>query len=214
MHVVYYAACIFKPVTDSIRPRGDKRQRTRQALIDATLAVVTEAGFAAASLEAIARRAGMSRGAIYSNFADREDLLMAAVLTQGMTLDRDFSRPLPLKAQLRRFAENLWDQLPTAAGTGRIVIDYQLYAMTQPELRARIVELYTRSFAVIAGQFEAQYGAALARRAHTLAVAVQALAMGLVWQFMLTPKEISRAAIVEAFEALAEGMERAGSVAD
>lgn len=195
-------------MTDSIRPRGDKRQRTRQALIEATLAVVAEAGFAGASLEAIAQRAGMSRGAIYSNFADREDLLMAAVLTQGMTLDRDFSRPLPLKAQLRRFAENLWDQLPTAAGTGQIVIDYQLYAMTQPELRQRIVDLYTRSFAVIAGQFEAQYGAALARRAHTLAVAVQALAMGFVWQFMLTPKEISRAAIVEAFEALAEGMER------
>src|ERR1700734_23203 len=120
-------------MTGPIRPRGDKRQRTRQALIETTLAVVAEKGFAGASLEEIARRAGMSRGAIYSNFADRADLLMAAVATQGMTLDRDFSRPLPLQAQLRRFAENLWDQLPTAAGTGQLVIDYQLYAMTQPE---------------------------------------------------------------------------------
>jgi AcrR family transcriptional regulator len=201
-------------VTQSIRPRGDKRQRTREALIEAALAVVAERGFAGASLEEIARRAGMSRGAIYSNFADREDLLMAAVLTQGMTLDRDFSRPMPLMAQLRRFAENLWDQLPTAAGSGQIVIDYQLYAMTQPELRERIIEMYSRSFAVVAGQFEAQYGKGLARRAHSLAVAVQALAMGFVWQFMLTPKEISRAAIVEAFEALADGMERSDSGPD
>ena len=123
---------------------------------------MAEKGFAAASLEEIARRAGMSRGAIYSNFADREALLTAAVTTQGMTLDRDFSRPLPLKQQLRRFADNLWTQLPTAAGTGQIVIDYQLYAMTQPELRESMARMYEQSFAVIAAQFEAQYGARLA----------------------------------------------------
>jgi len=194
-------------MSDSPPPRGDKRQRTRRALIAATLAVVEERGFAAASLEEIARRAGMSRGAIYSNFADRSELLMAAVATQGMTLDRDFSRPLPLRAQLRRFAENLVDQLPTAAGSGRAVIDYQLYAMTQPELRQRLAETYERSFAVIAGQFEAQFGAALGGRAHTLALTVQALAMGFVWQFMLTPGEVTPVAIHEAFEALADGME-------
>jgi len=195
-------------VTSSIRPRGDKRQRTRQTLIETTLAVVAEKGFAAASLEEIARRAGMSRGAIYSNFADREALFTAAVTTQGMTLDRDFSRPLPLKQQLRRFADNLWTQLPTAAGTGQIVIDYQLYAMTQPELRESMARMYEQSFAVIAAQFEAQYGARLAGRAHTLALAVQALAMGFVWQFMLTPREVSHAAIQDAFEALADGMEQ------
>jgi len=193
-------------MSDSPTPRGDKRQRTRRALIAATLAVVEERGFAGASLEEIARRAGMSRGAIYSNFADRSELLMAAVTTQGMTLDRDFSRPLPLKAQLRRFAENLVDQLPIAAGTGKLVVDYQLYAMTQPELRERLGEVYARSFAVIAGRFETQYGPALGGRAHTLALAVQALAMGFVWQFMLTPREVTPAAVVEAFEALADGM--------
>jgi AcrR family transcriptional regulator len=194
-------------MSDSPRPRGDKRQRTRAALIEATRAVVEAKGFAGASLEEIARRAGMSRGAIYSNFTDRAELMEAAVTAQGMTLDRDFSRAMPLKAQLRRFAENLVDQLPVAAGTGRLVIDYQLYAMTQPELRERLNGLYARSFAVIAGQFEAQYGAALGGRAHTLAVAVQALAMGFVWQFMLTPAEVTPAAIREAFEALARGIE-------
>ena len=81
---------------DSPRPRGDKRQRTRQALIEATLAEIEASGFAAASLEAIARRAGMSRGAIYSNFADRSELLLAAVSARGMELSRDFSQPMPL----------------------------------------------------------------------------------------------------------------------
>src|SRR5512141_3404544 len=105
-------------MTESPRRRGDKRERTRAALIAATLDVIAEAGFAGASLEAIARRAGLTRGSIYSNFADRDELLVAAISSQGMTLDRDFSRPLPLKAQLRRFAEQLFDQFPAAAGGG------------------------------------------------------------------------------------------------
>jgi AcrR family transcriptional regulator len=194
-------------MSDSAKPRGDKRQRTRRALIAATLAVVEEAGFAGASLEAIARRAGMSRGAIYSNFEGREALLTEAIASQGMALDRDFGRPLPLKAQLRRFADDLVAQFPAAAGGGHLLIDYQLYAMTQPELRARLAQMYGAMFARIAAQFETQYGAELGGRAHALALAVQALAMGLVWQFMLTPNEVTPYAVRAAFDALAEGMQ-------
>ncbi len=191
------------------RPRGDKRVRTRQALIAATLDVVAEAGFAGASLEAIARRVGMSRGAIYSNFADRDDLLMAAIASQGMVLDRDFSRAAPLAAQLRRFAENLLDQFPAAAGGGGLVIEYQIYAMGQPQLRAKLAAAYEGMFAKIATDFAAQHRDQLAISAHALALAVQALAMGLVWQFMLTPGEVRRDEVIAAFEALARGALRA-----
>src|SRR5579871_2196079 len=98
-------------VSESPRRRGNKRARTREALIAATLAVIEKEGFAGASLEAIARHAHVTRGSIYSNFAGRDDLLMAAVASQGMKLDRDFGGDLPLDAQLRRFAEMLLDQL-------------------------------------------------------------------------------------------------------
>ena len=73
--------------TDEQRPKtGGKRERTRAALIAATLDVVAEKGFAGASLDAIATRAGMSRGAIYSNFAGRGELLLAAMGSKGLTL--------------------------------------------------------------------------------------------------------------------------------
>ena len=195
-------------MTHSPRRRGDKRERTRQALIAAALEVVAENGFAGASLETIARRAGLTRGSIYSNFADRDDLLMAAVASRGMDLDRDFSQEMPLRAQLRRFAENLVGQFPAAAGGGGLVIEYQLYAMSQPELRARLAVIYQAMFRQIAFQLEAQYGGKLAIDAHALALAVQSLAMGLVWQFMLTPTEVARDEVIDAFEALARGAER------
>jgi AcrR family transcriptional regulator len=190
------------------KPRGDKRQRTRQALIAATLEVIAETGFVGASLEAIARRAGVTRGAIYSNFEGRDELMMAAVASRGMTLDRDFSQPMPLEAQLRRFAENLLDQFPAAAGGGGLVIEFQVYAMSQPPLRARLASIYEAMFATIASQFAAQYGDTLAISADALARAVQALAMGLVWQFMLTPAAVSRDAVIAAFAALARGAAR------
>jgi AcrR family transcriptional regulator len=188
--------------------RGDKRERTRRALVEAALQVIAEEGFAGASLEAIARRAGVTRGSIYSNFAGREALLMAAVAGQGMSLNRDFSEILPLSAQLRRFAETLLDQFPAGAKDGGLIIEYQLYAMSQPVLRAQLAAAYEGMFAKMTEALAAQYEGRLAIGAHALALAVQALTMGLVWQFMLTPGEVRREDVLAAFEALAIGAER------
>ena len=46
-------------------PSGGKRARTRKALIEAATEVVAEKGFDRASFEEVARRAGMTRGAVY-----------------------------------------------------------------------------------------------------------------------------------------------------
>ena len=192
-------------MTDKSPRRGNKRERTRRILIDAALEVISETGFAGATLDAIARRAGVTRGSIYSNFADRDALFVAAVASQGMSLDRDFSRPMPLKAQLRQFAENLFEQFPAAAGGGAPIIEYQLYAMGQPQLRAALAAGFDTMFHQIAGALASQYDADLAISSHALALAIQALTMGLVWQFMLTPGQVQREDVVAAFEALAEG---------
>ncbi len=195
-------------MADSPKRRGDKRERTRARLIAATLELIREEGFAGASLEAIARRAGVTRGSIYSNFTGRDDLMLAAVGSQGMQLERDFSAPMPLKAQLRDFAERLLDQLPAGASGGELIIGYALYAMTQPDQRAAVAATYAAMFAKIAADLEAQYGERLAIAPHALALAIQSLAMGVVWQFILSPKDVRRAEVIAAFEALADGAVR------
>src|SRR5436190_9617411 len=52
-----------------------RRQRTREALLDAAAAVFARRGFHGASLDEIAETAGYTRGAIYKHFADKEELL-------------------------------------------------------------------------------------------------------------------------------------------
>lgn len=195
-------------MADSPKRRGDKRERTRAKLIEATLDVIREAGFAAASLEAIARRAGVTRGSIYSNFAGRDALMLAAVGSQGMQLDRDFTAPMPLKAQLRGFAERLLGELPASSRGGEMVIGYALYAIRSPEQRAAVAGVYSDMFAKIAADLAAQYGDRLAIAPQALALAIQALAMGVVWQFILSPQDVRPAEVIAAFEALAEGATR------
>ena len=104
------------PESPDPKRRGDKRERTTATLIEAFWAIVDESGFASATLRAVARRAGMTRGAIYSNFPSRADLLLAAVETRGLNLNRDFSRAGSLHEQLRWFAEGLIATLPSAPG--------------------------------------------------------------------------------------------------
>ncbi|QIK82305.1 TetR/AcrR family transcriptional regulator [Sanguibacter sp. HDW7] len=52
-----------------------RRARTREKLLDAALSLFAEAGIATTSIEAICERAGFTRGAFYSNFADKAELL-------------------------------------------------------------------------------------------------------------------------------------------
>src|SRR6478672_5556075 len=53
------------------------RDDTRDKLFEAAARVFEEQGIGGASIEAIAATAGFSRGAFYSNFASKEELIIA-----------------------------------------------------------------------------------------------------------------------------------------
>jgi len=63
--------------------RAPRRQRqpeaSRSGILDAALACFTERGYHATSIDAIAARAGLSKGAIYWHFAGKRELFLALV---------------------------------------------------------------------------------------------------------------------------------------
>ena len=67
---------------------GMERLRRRQ-LIEATIDAVHEVGFAAASLQAIAKRAGVSPGLVAHYFTDKNGLLEATLRSLFEDLNRD-----------------------------------------------------------------------------------------------------------------------------
>src|SRR6266516_2639768 len=58
--------------------RTESRQRTRDLLISAAMRVFARDGYAGASVDAIAGQAGFTVGALYSNFATKQELFLAA----------------------------------------------------------------------------------------------------------------------------------------
>lgn len=64
--------------------RAQKQAQTKTELITAAAGVFASRGFQAATVEQIADEAGYSHGAVYSNFAGKEDLFLA-VFEQYMT---------------------------------------------------------------------------------------------------------------------------------
>jgi AcrR family transcriptional regulator len=59
--------------------RKESQLQTREQLLDAALEVFSRQGYHAASVDEIAERAGFSKGAVYSNFSSKEDLLLALI---------------------------------------------------------------------------------------------------------------------------------------
>jgi AcrR family transcriptional regulator len=65
---------------DACAPKFRRRKADRPAeIVQAALSVFAEKGFAAAKLEDIARRAGVSKGAIYLYFETKEEIFRAVV---------------------------------------------------------------------------------------------------------------------------------------
>lgn len=59
--------------------RRDRQRQTREALVFAARAVFARDGYHRANLEVIAREAGFSKGAVYSNFANKAALFLAVM---------------------------------------------------------------------------------------------------------------------------------------
>ena len=93
------------------KTRGPKRTKVDpDQLLDAAQAVFAEDGLRAASLRAIARRAGCDPALIYYHFASKEALFAALLQRRFPGVLRDVER-LAEAADLRPTAQRLWEVL-------------------------------------------------------------------------------------------------------
>jgi AcrR family transcriptional regulator len=185
-------------------PLSPKRQRTRAALIDATAALVAERGLAAVSLDDIAARAGVTKGAIYSNFRGKAELLWEAVDRRRLHLDAAIA-PGDARATGRNVARALMAQFPQAEKEAAFYAELRAYIRTDPEMRAQQSAQQKAQFDELARRLTAGFGDDLALAPRTLALCVQALLLGFTEQWERTPSEVTEDVVAAAFEALARG---------
>ena len=189
---------------------GGKRERTRARLIEAMLELAAEKGLAAASLDAIAARAGMTKGAIYSNFASRSALLIEARATRGLNLVPPSIPGGSFADHMRDIAEQLLVILARAPAEARLIGEYHLQALTDPELHAQVEADYGRVLGQAGRKISRGFGEVLTMPPETMTIAIQSLALGFLHQSLLTPRTVTREVALAAFEALAKGAVREG----
>ena len=151
-------------VVEKLTPER-RRELTRSTLIDAAADVFATRGFHAASLEEIAEAAGFTRGAIYKNFENKEDLFFAVIERR-------------IETQLQRFSDLFQEEgAPTAMDVDKLVelwhdilvgdpewfaldLEFRLYAMRNEQARARWVA-HEREFIAMVARFIEEQGEAL-----------------------------------------------------
>ncbi|HVQ08163.1 MAG TPA: TetR/AcrR family transcriptional regulator [Allosphingosinicella sp.] len=181
-----------------------KRARTREALIEAASAVVGEKGFERTGLEEVARRAGMSRGAIYGNFRDREALFLAVAERRWQPVAPPFRPGATLREQMRILGETVAAEAEMRRARAVGALSFRLYALTHEEMRSRLQKENSRLYAWATDnllRFVDQ--ADLPMPAERFVRVLHALSEGLILTHALTPELITRKEIVAAFEALA-----------
>jgi AcrR family transcriptional regulator len=72
-----------EPSAPPKRRPGGRSSRVRTAVIAATLAELADGGYAALSLERIARRAGVNKTSVYRRWGTREQLVLEAMLERA-----------------------------------------------------------------------------------------------------------------------------------
>ena len=177
-------------------PRWQRRAEDRpREICAAALLVFAKKGFAAARLEEIARRAGVSKGTLYLYFEDKADLFRAVVQATvapniekiRLMVDDDRSFAETVRLFLPRFAEIAGTGLPVGAVAKMVIGESRNF----PEL-AKVWHdhVVSKAIGMIAGRIERAQAAGEVRpgdpRLHAFTL-MGPMVLGLLWRETLQP---------------------------
>ncbi|WP_424185690.1 TetR/AcrR family transcriptional regulator [Actinokineospora sp. G85] len=127
------------------RTQAQRREQTREALLEATIACLVELGYARTTVQEIAARAGVSRGAQQHHFTTKAELMTAALehlfdrLIREVTSAADSGSDAALPTGRERVARGidlLWRAYSGTLSTA--AVELWVAARTDPELRASL----------------------------------------------------------------------------
>jgi len=142
-----------------------RRAMTRSHLLEAAAEVFQEHGFHGATLDEVARRAGFTKGAVYSNFKSKDDLFLAlmderierqfavatAVLDEGPHTEAELRPRIRELLHSRTF---FWDDARTA-----LYLEFVLYARRNPDAAEKLTASNRRAREMMVGLIDAEIAA-------------------------------------------------------
>jgi AcrR family transcriptional regulator len=182
---------------------GGKRSRTKAKLVEAAAAVVGEKGFDRASLAEIAARAGMTRGAVYGNFRNKEELFLALVAEFWKPIVPPMHPGADLKQHMRVLGQTVAREARARRRLAAAATSFQLYLLTHEEMRLQMSRKNATIYKKLAmGLRKMVPEKDLPMPAERFVRVLDALTTGLLFTYFQTPELISEQDFVAAFEAL------------
>lgn len=140
--------------------RQESRDQTRQQLLDAAQKLVAEQGLASSSVEDIAREAGFSRGAFYSNFSDKNELFIELLRREHEKSIQDFralfDSGVP-NGELKQQVRTLFSRVHCDNGSFMSWAEARLLAARDATFRAQFAVLEEETQQQIAGMIATFY---------------------------------------------------------
>lgn len=185
----------------SVKPprltRVQKRDRTRECLLAAARAVFLKKGYCAASIEEIAISAGHTRGAFYSNFSDKTELLLELLKRDCDEINAELQRILEAggpRDEMQRMALAHYRQHFRRHESFLMWMEAKLQAVRDARFRehfnAFLRDRQNRMTAYVAGLAE-RMGAPLPLPAEVLAVGLLGLCDGVQSCYAVDPQRVT-----------------------
>ncbi|MFA6117589.1 MAG: TetR/AcrR family transcriptional regulator [Sphingomonas sp.] len=169
------------------KTRVEQQAETRARLLEAAETVFSNMGYHGSSIELVAAEAGYSKGAVYSNFASKEEMFLALLKVH---MDRDLEEvgqivdmaPEDLFPANTRWLESMHALMPDFP---TLMIELQLHARRNPEFAKAYYPLQDRKMAGLADivtKYFAASGQPVPMDPLDLAYVIEALVHGLSLQ--------------------------------
>ena len=170
---------------------------TRERLLAAARAVFARRGFAGASVDEIAQEAGLTSGALYSNFEGKADLFLVLVAheldVQRAVLEAAIDRRATLAERAQDGGEAWMAYVQREPEIQLLFAEFWAYAIRDPAVRPRIAERFAEVHAMLAtliAHATEDLDGELSVPVEQLAIVIDALADGIARQKLADPDAV------------------------
>jgi AcrR family transcriptional regulator len=137
-----------KPVRLS---RAQQQAITRECLLAAAQVVISKQGYGGASVDLIAAEAGYSKGAVYSNFPNKEAIFLELLQVYMERTNRQLEQLLTVKPEQIKAALTNWlATVNEQSDCPLLVMELQLHARRNPDFAEKYYALQVKQFQTLA----------------------------------------------------------------
>lgn len=133
------------------RTQEERRTTTRRLLIEAAIECLSELGYLEATVEVVAKRAGVSRGAVQHHFGSRNELMIAVVEDLGSALanSNEIVPGLTIEERVDAAIDQTWELLRSSHFVA--VVQIWLATRNVPE----VIQLINKSVSLFEREMDA-----------------------------------------------------------